>query len=72
VSDDGVGFETAAPQPGHLGLRTMAQRMDQLGGALTVDARPGRGTRISAAIPLSPPDTRPAGTSGIRPVQGRR
>jgi signal transduction histidine kinase len=72
VSDDGVGFDTGAHQPGHLGLRTMAQRTEQLCGSLTVDSRPGRGTRISAAIPLSSVRIGPAGTSGVRPVQGRR
>jgi signal transduction histidine kinase len=54
VSDDGVGFDASATHPGHLGLRTMAQRMEQLGGSFVVDTRPGRGTRVSATIPLSP------------------
>ncbi|MGY1696077.1 MULTISPECIES: GAF domain-containing protein [unclassified Geodermatophilus] len=54
VTDDGVGFDASSSQPGHLGLHTMAQRMEQLGGSLLVDSRPGRGTRISATVPLSP------------------
>ena len=58
VTDDGVGFDPSSPQPGHWGLRTMAQRMEQLGGSLLVDARPGRGARISATIPLSPLQSR--------------
>ncbi len=72
VSDDGVGFEASAPQPGHLGLRTMAQRMAQLGGSLLVDSRPGRGTRIAAAIPLSPPVTPLAAPAGMPSVSGER
>jgi signal transduction histidine kinase len=64
VSDDGVGFDRSAPQPGHMGLRTMAQRMEQLGGSLMVDATPGRGTRIAATIPLSRPGTLLATASG--------
>ncbi len=72
MTDDGVGFESPAPQPGHLGLRTMAQRMEQLGGALLVDARPGRGTRISAVIPLPPLGTRLAVASGMPPVRAAR
>ncbi|SNS38260.1 Histidine kinase-, DNA gyrase B-, and HSP90-like ATPase [Geodermatophilus pulveris] len=55
VTDDGVGFDASTPQPGHLGLRTMAQRMEQLGGSLVVDTGPGRGTRVSAVIPLTTP-----------------
>jgi signal transduction histidine kinase len=54
VTDDGVGFDASAPQPGHLGLRTMAQRMEQLGGCLLVDTARGRGTRVSGTIPLTP------------------
>jgi signal transduction histidine kinase len=54
VTDDGVGFDASTPQPGHLGLRTMAQRMEQLGGSLLVDTGSGRGTRVSATIPLTP------------------
>ncbi len=69
VTDDGVGFDASALQPGHLGLGTMAQRMEELGGSLIVDARPGRGTRISAAIPLSPLGTRLAVAAGLPPVR---
>jgi signal transduction histidine kinase len=72
VSDDGVGFEASARQPGHLGLRTMAQRMEQLGGSLLVDSRPGRGTRIAAVIPLSLLGPPPAAPAGSRPARGRR
>ncbi len=64
VTDDGVGFDQTARQPGHLGLRTMAQRMEQLGGSLLVHTAPGRGTRITAAVPLSPPGTAVAPPSG--------
>jgi signal transduction histidine kinase len=69
VVDDGVGFDASARQPGHLGLHTMAQRMEQLGGSLLVDSRPGRGTRLSATIPLSPPRTPLPVAAGTRPAQ---
>jgi signal transduction histidine kinase len=72
VIDDGVGFDASARQPGHLGLRTMAHRMEQLGGSLLVDAAPGRGTRITATIPLSTLATPPAPPRGTRGVRGRR
>ena len=72
VTDDGVGFDASAPQPGHLGLRTMAQRMDQLGGSLRVDTGPGRGTRIAATVPLSPVDVPLMTPSGSRPARDRR
>ena len=72
VSDDGVGFDPSARQPGHLGLQTMAQRVEQLGGALQVEGRPGRGTRISAAIPLSPAGPHVTVGARLPPARGRR
>jgi signal transduction histidine kinase len=72
VHDDGVGFDPSARQPGHLGLRTMAQRVEQLGGALLVDSRAGHGTRISATIPLAVAGGRLAGRGGTRSAQERR
>ncbi|MGY1620289.1 GAF domain-containing protein [Geodermatophilus sp. SYSU D00691] len=72
ATDDGVGFDASSSQPGHLGLHTMAQRMEQLGGSLVVDSRPGRGTRITAVIPLSRVGTRMVGAAGTPPAEGRR
>jgi signal transduction histidine kinase len=72
VTDDGVGFDPSAPRPGHLGLRTMAQRMEQLGGSLVVDTGPGRGTRVSATIPLTPPGGGPAVPAGTSPASDAR
>jgi signal transduction histidine kinase len=71
VSDDGVGFDASATHPGHLELRTMARRMEQLGGSLRVYARPEQGTRVSATIPLSPQGTRLA-VAAVRPAGGER
>jgi signal transduction histidine kinase len=67
VIDDGVGFDQSLPQPGHMGLRTMAQRMEQLGGSVMVDTSRGRGTRIAATIPL-PRRSTPLSTPSASPV----
>lgn len=48
VADDGVGG--AAPGRG-LGLRSLADRVDVLGGRLRVDSPAGHGTRIVAEVP---------------------
>jgi signal transduction histidine kinase len=72
LSDDGVGFDPSARQPGHLGLRTMAQRIEQLGGTLLVDSRPGRGTRISATVPLARAEARLGVGAEVRSPPGRR
>lgn len=54
VSDDGCGFDPRAVSSG-LGLTSMAERAARLGGILSVDSVPGRGTRISATIPSQQP-----------------
>ncbi|MDQ3849052.1 MAG: GAF domain-containing sensor histidine kinase [Actinomycetota bacterium] len=48
VADDGVGFDPAAPsvRGRRLGLTSMAERAQALGGTLTVDSRPGAGTTV--------------------------
>lgn len=49
VEDDGVGINGTSPEG--LGLRTMRERVESLGGSLRIDAEPGRGTRIVAEVP---------------------
>jgi signal transduction histidine kinase len=51
VRDDGVGFDPAGAFPGHLGLRSMQERIKQLGGVLSIESAPGHGTTISARVP---------------------
>lgn len=50
VEDDGKGFD--AERVRGLGLIGMHERVSQLGGELKVDSHPGRGTRVSADLPL--------------------
>src|SRR4051794_14887669 len=53
VADDGVGFDPAAPalRARRLGLTSMEERARALGGALTIDSRPGSGTRVRLEVP---------------------
>jgi PAS domain S-box-containing protein len=51
VSDDGVGFETGGEFPGHLGLHSMRERAQRLGGTLTLESSPGAGTAVRVLIP---------------------
>ena len=54
VSDDGSGFEVgtqAGPRQGHFGLAGMRERVDGLGGTLSIDTAPGRGTRVRVHVP---------------------
>jgi signal transduction histidine kinase len=50
ISDDGVGFDPTEDFPGHLGLRSMRERVSRLGGTLELETRKGEGTRIRARI----------------------
>jgi two-component system sensor histidine kinase UhpB len=51
VEDDGAGFDVQAPvtHPSGLGVSGMRERMALVGGTLTIDSAPGRGTRVIAA-----------------------
>jgi signal transduction histidine kinase len=51
VDDDGPGF---TPHPSaNGGLRNMHDRIEAVGGVLTIDAAPGGGTRVCGFVPLS-------------------
>jgi signal transduction histidine kinase len=51
VADDGVGGTDAGSGTG---LRGLADRIEALGGTLSVESPAGRGTRLVAEIPLEP------------------
>jgi signal transduction histidine kinase len=56
IADDGQGFdlrEAAARAKGgqHLGLWSIRERIEQLGGRLRIDSQPGTGTTIQATVP---------------------
>ncbi len=57
IRDDGRGFDPGASFPGHLGLQSMRERIDRLGGNLVIASTPGLGTRIQATVddPGHPP-----------------
>lgn len=55
VRDNGIGFDPSGEFPGHLGLRSMRERTNQLGGALTIQSAPGEGTSIRADLPARRP-----------------
>ena len=66
VRDDGLGFNTQrALTPGprrdrstHLGLLSMRERTAGFGGTLEVSSVPGRGTTVTAVLPLASPAPR--------------
>jgi signal transduction histidine kinase len=52
VEDDGGGFDPARPRDGGLGLLGMRERIELVGGRLTVESRPGAGTTLVAEVPI--------------------
>jgi signal transduction histidine kinase len=64
VRDEGVGFDATLTQSGGgLGLVSMAERIHQVNGTLTIDSHPNAGTRIRARVPLTPQKARVASAS---------
>jgi ligand-binding sensor domain-containing protein/two-component sensor histidine kinase len=57
IQDDGCGFD-GQPHPqstgpeGHFGLTGMRERAAEIGGSLAIDSVPGKGTRVTASVPL--------------------
>lgn len=53
VEDAGPGFDAAAAgDPKRLGLLGLRERLETLGGSLTIDSAPGHGTTLTAVLPL--------------------
>lgn len=57
IEDDGVGFNVGAvdasyAQRGSLGMVSMRERAELLGGTLSVDSVEGRGTKVRLTVPL--------------------
>lgn len=54
VQDDGIGIDQAAPSPngGGYGLIAMRQRVEQVGGRLTLESDPEDGTTVAVEIPI--------------------
>jgi two-component system sensor histidine kinase UhpB len=54
ITDDGVGLPGGSwSRPGHFGLRGLTERVEHLGGELTVRNREPHGVCLSATIPLA-------------------
>jgi signal transduction histidine kinase len=54
VSDDGAGFDTGGvetPVPGHLGLATMIERAELIGGWCRVSSAADSGTTVECWLP---------------------
>ncbi|WP_109471649.1 sensor histidine kinase [Ornithinimicrobium cavernae] len=66
VRDDGSGV--LEPREGGVGLTAMRERAAELGGTLTIDARPASGTTVTARLPLAASAGRTHTTSPAAPT----
>lgn len=59
IEDDGAGFDTASTfaRSSGSGLSGMRERVAALGGTITIQSKPNRGTRIEVEIPVAELDT---------------
>ncbi len=55
ITDDGAGFDPGQSNQntrGHFGLGFMRERMEQIGGSVTIESRPGAGTTVKLKAPI--------------------
>jgi PAS domain S-box-containing protein len=61
VRDDGAGFDVEeAKKHRGLGLVSMQERINLVHGRFSVESKPGKGTRVFAAVPLAADESSPA------------
>ncbi len=72
VEDNGVGFDAEAistakdPVKGGFGLFNIRERLDQIGGSVIINARAGKGTRITLTAPIEMQEKPHTSISGAR------
>ncbi len=75
VSDDGVGFDGEKPlgphEPGHIGLATMRERAELIGGRLEIRSSPN-GSTVIARVPMKLAVGQFAARLRLRPAQAPR
>jgi signal transduction histidine kinase len=54
IADDGAGFDVDTAWGTGLGLVSMSERIESVGGTLKVQSAPRAGTRLEVTVPLSP------------------
>jgi|GEM_PF-4331343 len=61
VQDNGVGFDMNVEKKFSEGLTNMRKRMEDVGGTCVVESTPGRGTTVTAVVPLRNSKNHPNG-----------
>lgn len=66
VRDDGIGFDPSKVEdarPGHIGLSTMIERAELVGGWCRITSAPGEGTLVECWLPTDGEELRPERTA---------
>lgn len=50
IEDDGVGFDVSQEKTGHMGLRNMRYRAEQVGGRVKINSALNRGTQVTVTV----------------------
>jgi len=78
VEDNGVGFDIDAiravndPVKGGFGLFNIRERLDQIGGSVIINAKAGKGTRITLTAPIEKQEKPLTRFSGARSDKNRK
>jgi signal transduction histidine kinase len=59
IVDDGTGFDVAAAWEKGIGLASMVERVEAIGGTLNINSSPDASTRVTATVPAVPITTTP-------------
>jgi signal transduction histidine kinase len=70
IGDDGVGFDIDAAWGKGVGLVSMVERLEAIGGTLDIRSPAGAGTRVTAAVPLHATQNTPGDAPAVS--QGQR
>jgi signal transduction histidine kinase len=54
IEDNGIGFDPAAPHPGHFGLVGLREQAELIGADLQIDSKSNAGTKICVSLRSSP------------------
>jgi two-component system sensor histidine kinase UhpB len=52
ITDDGKGFDVTGPPNAGLGLISMRERVESVGGVLEIHSTPASGTRLKVTVPI--------------------
>jgi signal transduction histidine kinase len=65
ITDDGKGFDVESVPNGGLGLVSMRERVESVGGLLEIHASPGSGTRLRVTVPTQTAEVAPVPMASV-------